>query len=321
MHINTSIRVPQLTSYAAGSNRAKGLYLNFLKKEDIIIDHKEHYIASKQLDHLHVIEVKGTFQADWHFDLPFPDCFWLHFQFTGHSERDSLPHTAMSASEYRGFYSIRDAHKIQVKAGGTWMVLLGIKIDNTATFTSEWSMLAKPTTTDQPYFSSINIGYRIKQIFEKIQQRTNTPYSLPSNIHYHLCQLIDVYHLDLKDKARSLHKEDIVIYHEAIDYITEHYMDEDINRDTIAESLGITPRKLYRALEGKHTTIHKAIQTIRLYKGREMLRETDMSVDGIAFQLNFSTAKYFYRQFVQCFGHSPSKERELHRKSKKKKKR
>src|SRR5690606_6657166 len=133
-------------------------------------------------------------------------------------------HTALSSSEYTGFYSLFDTHKIQVKAGKSWMVLLGVKVDGDASFTSEWPLLTKPTTIDQPYFSVINIGYRISQIFEKIQQSTDTPYSLRSNVHYLLCQLIEVYHQDLKDKARSLHKEDVVIYNEAIDYITEHYM-------------------------------------------------------------------------------------------------
>lgn len=297
------------------------LNLNFLTKEDITLWDGKQYIAFKQLEGLHIVEIKGTCPSDGDLDLLFPECFWLQFQFTGHSERDSLSHTALSAGEYSGFYSIRDTHKIKIKTGRIGMVLLGVKIEDTTTFTSEWPMLVKPTTMDQPYFSSITMGYRIKQIFEKIQQCTDTPYSLRGNIHYHLCQLIDVYHQDLKDKARSLHKEDIVIYHEAIDYITEHYMDEDINRDTIAKSIGITPRKLYRALQGRNTTIHKAIQTIRLYKGREMLQKTDMSVDGIAFELNFSTAKYFYRQYVQLFGHSPSREREIYGKQKKKKKR
>jgi len=315
---NDSIRIPPLQSNTASDGNLPTLNLNFLTEADIALWDGKQYMAFKQLEGLHVIEVKGTYQTDWHFDLLLPDCFWLLLQFTGHSKRDALSHTALSAGEYRGFYSIRDTHNIQVKAGKTWMVLLGVKINDTATFTSEWPQLVKPATIDQPYFSSINIGYRIRQIFEKIQQSTATPYSLRSNIHYHLCQLIEVYHQDLKDKARSLHKEDIVIYNEAIDYIVEHYMDEDINKNTIAEKLQVSSRKLYRVFEGKHTTIHSAIQTIRLYKGREMLRETDMSVDGIAFQLNFSTAHYFYKQYVQRFGHSPSKERELHRKKKKK---
>lgn len=318
---NDMIRLPPFQTEEANDRVPPMRYLNFLQQEDRPFLDGKRYIAARQLADVQVIEIKGTFEADWSFETLRPDYFWLHVQFTGHSERDTLPHTTLSASQYNGFYSIRDTHNIQVKAGRTWIVLLGIKIDDTATFVSEWPQFEKPTTIDQPYFYSINVGYRVRQIFEKIQQCTDAPYSLSSHIRYFLCQLLDVYDQDLKDKARSAHKEDIVIYHEAIDYIVEHYMDEDINRDTIAKSLGITPRKLYRALQGRNTTINKAIQTIRLHKGREMLRKTDMAVDGIAFQLNFSTAKYFYRQFVQCFGHSPSKERELYQKTKKRKKR
>ncbi|HLT86974.1 MAG TPA: AraC family transcriptional regulator [Sphingobacterium sp.] len=318
--MNDSIRISLPKSDVAADSSPPGLHFHFLTADDCILCEKKQYVSSRRIDDLHVIEVKGTFEMDWNLDLLSPECFWLHFQFIGQSERDSKSHTALSDNEYRGFYSLSEAHKIQIKAGRTSMVLLGIKMDDTTSFVSEWPRLVKPTTTDQPYFSCIHIGYRIKQIFEKIQQCKDSPYSLRSNIHYHFCQLIDVYHQDLEDKGRSLHKEDIVIYHEAIDYIVEHYMDEDINIDTIAERLNVSSRTLYRAFQDKHTTVHKAIQTIRLYKGREMLRETDMAVDGIAFQLNFSTAHYFYKQFVQCFGHSPSKERELYRKQKKKKK-
>ena len=299
----------------------RSVHLNFLTADDIIRCSEKQYVAARRMENLHIMEIKGTFESDWYVDLlGQPDCFWLHFQFIGHSERDSLPHTALSTSEYSGFYSMLDAHKIRLKAGRTSMVLLGVQLPHTPKFTSEWPRLAKPITADQPYFSSIHIGYRIKQIFEKIQQCKDTAYSLQRNMHYHFCQLIDVYHQDLNDKDRSLHKEDIVIYHQAIDDIVEHYMDEDMNIDTIAERIHVSSRRLYRTFQDKHTSVHKAIQTIRLHKGREMLRETNISVDGIAFQLNFSTAHYFYKQFVQQFGHSPTKERAMYRKSKKKKK-
>lgn len=316
---NDIIRIPLLQSNTASDGNLPTLNLNFLTEADIALWDGKQYMALKQLEGLHVIEVKGTYQTDWHFDLLLPDCFWLLFQFTGHSKRDALSHTALSAGEYRGFYSIRDTHNIQVKAGKTWMVLLGVKINDTATFTSEWPQLVKPATIDQPYFSSINIGYRIRQIFEKIQQVVDTPYSLYSKIHYHFYQLLDVYHQDLHDKARSAHKEDIVIYHEAVDYISKHFMDAYINIDTIANYLHVSTRKLYRLFKDKHLTVHSAIQTIRLYKARELLRETNEPADSIGYRVGFSYAKYFYKQYAQRFGYSPTKERELFQKSKKKK--
>lgn len=319
---NDSIRISLPKSEVAGDSSPPGLHLNFLTADDFILCEKKQYVASRQQKDMYVMEVKGTFESDWHIELPAqPDCFWLLFQFAGHSQRDKAQHTALSIDGYRGFYGMSRPQRIGIKTGRVWMVLLGLNIDNAKAFTSEWPLLKKPTTAAQPYFSRINIGYRIKQIFKKMRQFADTPYSLHGKIQDHFCQLTDVYHQDLHDKVRSLHKEDIVIYHEAIEYITEHYMDEDINIDTIAERIHVSSRKLYRAFQDKHMTVHKAIQTIRLHKGRELLRETDDSIDIIAFQLNFSTAHYFYKQFVQCFGHSPTKEREMYRKSKKKKKR
>lgn len=321
MHATESILLHPSIVLGADHDTPRGCHLNFLTEKDAPVNRGKQYIASRRMGDLHVIEVKGIFETDWSFDL-FPlSCFWLHFQFIGRSQRGDKIHTALSNSAYQGFYSGQHPSQIRVKGGKAAMVLIGIEMDDTASFTSEWPLLAEPKTVDQPYFSSIPIGYRIKQVFEKIGQYTDSRFSLYRKIYYHLCQLIEVYHQDLDDKRRAQHKEDIVIYHEAIEYITEHYMSEDINRDTIAKHLGIGVRKLYRVFEDKHITIHGAIQTIRLHKARELLRETDDSVDIIAFQLNFSTAHYFYKQYVQRFGHSPSKERELYLRSKKKKKR
>ncbi|WP_140937443.1 helix-turn-helix domain-containing protein [Sphingobacterium lumbrici] len=319
MYNNDIIITPQFTTDTISGSSPKNLFLNFMTAEDAAICDEKNYLSSKHFEDLHVIETKGLFETDWHFELLPPSCFWLVFQFIGHSERVSTTQTTLSNGEYIGFYSRDKPQKIQMKAGKTWMVLMGIKIDDAAIFTSEWPLLATSTTADHPPFSAINIGYRVKQVFEKIKQYTASPFSLQHKICYHLCQLIDIYHEDLKDKVRALQKEDLALYHQATLYIRDNYMDKDINRDKIAEVLNVSVRNLYRAFEGKDTNIKNAIQIIRLHKARELLRDTKMTVDGIAFRLHFSTAKYFYRQYMQLFGHSPSKERELHIKSKKKK--
>lgn len=315
---DSNLHIPGLSTYQRSDRCPAGRYFNFLRPQEALVHNAEQYIAYGDIRQLHAIEIKGTFHSDWHIDLLSPfDCFWLIFQFIGQSSRGAEPNTTLSTGEYCGFYSSKHPQDIRMRAGKTWLILLGAKIDLHRSFSAEWPLLAPPQTVAPLPFSSVNIGYRVKQILDKIEQFTHNPYSLHSKLHHHLCLLLDVYHQDLSDKARSQNKEDVVIYHEAIRYIHENYMDEDINRDIIAAEIGISPRKLYRAFEGRNTTIKGAIQTIRLYKGREMLRETDMLVDGIAFQLNFSSAKYFYKQYVQQFGHSPTKERELHRKKKK----
>jgi AraC-like DNA-binding protein len=316
MYKNEIINTPQFTTATTSSNSPKGLYLNFLTAKDAVIYEEKNYLSSKQLDDLYAIETKGIFHSDWYIELLPSDCFWLIFQFMGHSEPMTTLQAPLSNGKYAGFYSRDKPQKIQIKAGKTWMVVLGINVDDEISFTSEWPLFAASTKGDHPSFSAINIGYRIKQVFDKIQQCTASPFSLRHKIHFHLCQLIDIYHKDLNDNTKALQKGDIALYHQATRYISEHFMDEDINIDKIAEVLNVSVRNLYRAFEGKHTTINGAIQLIRLYKARELLRQTNTAIDGIAFQLNFSTAHYFYKRF----GHSPTKERELYGKAKKRKK-
>ena len=303
----------------SSSSLAASRYLQFLGENDLQEGSEQHFIASRSWKKCHVLEVKGDFDRDWLLRLPLKNFFWLQFQFIGQSERTIGPYSALSSGEYQGFFLHKQDSPIRIKAGRTWLVLLGIKLDKAGQFAQEWPQLAAGDRAQWHQLARMDIGYRIKQVFEKIEQVLDTPYSLRTKMVFYTAQLCDIYQQDLLDKLRSQHKEDIYIYQEAINYISEHYMDAEINSEHIAKQLGISERKLYRIFEGKHISIHSAIQTIRLYKAREMLRETKQSIDLIAADLNFSTRHYFYRQYVLRFGHSPSKERELHRRKKKKK--
>src|SRR5690606_5380236 len=84
------------------------------------------------------------------------------------------------------------------------------------------------------------------------------------------------------------------------------------NIQRIADELLTSERTLYRVFKDNGLTVNSAIRTIRIHKGREMLRTSNKSVDMIAFTLQFSTAKYFIKTYVRYFGHTPAMERKLH---------
>ncbi|TYR35397.1 helix-turn-helix transcriptional regulator [Sphingobacterium phlebotomi] len=52
----------------------------------------------------------------------------------------------------------------------------------------------------------------------------------------------------------------------AYEYILEHYMEPDLDRNRIATALGCSTRNLSRAF--RNMTIPAAIRMLRLYKGR-----------------------------------------------------
>ncbi len=66
-------------------------------------------------------------------------------------------------------------------------------------------------------------------------------------------------------------------------------------------------RKL-KALTGK--TPSRFIRSVRLYKAREMLQTTNLTVSEIAYATGFSDPNYFSRSYSEEFGESPSKARE-----------
>jgi len=123
---------------------------------------------------------------------------------------------------------------------------------------------------------------------------------------------MEIYHGDLLEQHKSVQQEDISLLHRAKAYIYANYRNEEINIRHIADALLTSERTLYRIFKDHGLTVNSAIQTIRIHKGREMLRTSELSVDMIAFALQFSSAKYFIKTYIRYFGHTPAMERKLH---------
>ena len=65
--------------------------------------------------------------------------------------------------------------------------------------------------------------------------------------------------------------------------------------------------QLYRkikALTDKSIASH--IRSIRLHKGLELLKTTDLSISEVAYDVGFSDPGYFSKTFLQEFGFLPS---------------
>lgn len=106
--------------------------------------------------------------------------------------------------------------------------------------------------------------------------------------------------------AKSL----VPLYDSAMAHIQQHFMDEQLNRITIAAALNCSTRQLSRAFEGRPMTLNAAIQLMRLYKGRELLRrKRNLPVAQIATMVHFRNAKHFTTRFKKHFGRTPSEER------------
>jgi len=95
----------------------------------------------------------------------------------------------------------------------------------------------------------------------------------------------------------------------ALTYI-RHNAANDISATDIAKHLGVSRSLLYRRFKELHgETLHQAILRFRLDRVQRLLTTTDLSIEEIAADANFSDRRVLSRQFRQAFGHTPSEHR------------
>lgn len=80
--------------------------------------------------------------------------------------------------------------------------------------------------------------------------------------------------------------------------------------DTIAETLAMSRRSLQRSLAEQGLTYSELLSETRMRRGAQWLRETDMSIAEIAFDLGYSDPSNFTRAFRQHTGVPPKTFRE-----------
>ena len=92
-----------------------------------------------------------------------------------------------------------------------------------------------------------------------------------------------------------------------LEHICSHFQEPGLTGLSLAQSLGISQRYLYRLLQetGKSFTEH--VNELRLKRACSLLAAADSSrrVSDIAFEVGFSDLTYFYRLFKAHFGDTP----------------
>ena len=97
------------------------------------------------------------------------------------------------------------------------------------------------------------------------------------------------------------------IVEKAVKYVVTNIKRPELSVEELSSHLGMSRVHLYKKLKattGK--TPVEFIRLIRLKRGAQMLRESQLNVSEIAFQLGFNNPKYFSKYFKEEFGVLPS---------------
>lgn len=95
---------------------------------------------------------------------------------------------------------------------------------------------------------------------------------------------------------------------EAIQAVETHIDQEGFGVQDLVRELGISRTLVFEKFKGLiGQTPNEFIQTIRLKRAAQLIRQSDLKIAEIAYMVGFSDPKYFSKSFQKQFGVSPSK--------------
>ena len=99
---------------------------------------------------------------------------------------------------------------------------------------------------------------------------------------------------------------------DAMRHIVRTYLhDEYPEIDIIADAIGLSPRTLQRRLNKAGTTYSELIQEVRFGTATTLLKENEIKLLDIAYELGYSDPAHFSRAFKRMAGVSPREYRSL----------
>lgn len=266
-----------------------------------------------EIDDFTLCELKGQPKELTGFELPGnkEEILWLCIQFLGGltfpSGSGSQPDTIFS------FISSGSENLLTVPVEKQWVLLLGVKGASRRKLLSEHPILQQQYDREaKNIIEAIPISNIERELLKQFSETTFGSFTTVHHIGLLLAKLYGAYiqHIETSRAQQGKDEGLIQLYHKAIKYITDNYMDGQLNLETVAVACYCSVRNLQRAFEGRPNSFKSSILLLRLYKGRELLHDRpELTVEHIAGMLFFSNAKHFATQYKKCFHRTPREER------------
>ncbi len=99
----------------------------------------------------------------------------------------------------------------------------------------------------------------------------------------------------------------------ATEYVEKNMENADFSVEMLSQELGMSRVNLYKKLlsiTGK--TPSEFIRMLRLQRGEQLLRQSQMSVSEVAYKVGFNNPRYFSKYFKEEYGEMPSDYKEKH---------
>ena len=125
--------------------------------------------------------------------------------------------------------------------------------------------------------------------------------------------LIDKFKKDiiLQPKELTVTSADEMFLQKAIDIVEQNISNPEFSIADFIEEMGASRSVLYRKLKAlTDQSISEFIKTIKLKRAAQLIKQTDMNISEIAFDLGFNDLKHFRKSFKKVFNTLPSQYRD-----------
>ena len=148
--------------------------------------------------------------------------------------------------------------------------------------------LTKPFSTRILELHVQNLLAARERLWEKFSKQVTAPVKA-AELHYY---------------RNNIDKEFLMNLTEIVD---KHFEEEDFGVEKLSRKIAMSAPILYKKLKAvTGLTVNEFIKNHRMQKAGEMLLQTNMNVNEVAFTVGYNDTKYFSREFKKKFGKTPS---------------
>ncbi len=148
----------------------------------------------------------------------------------------------------------------------------------------------------------------IKDVLETIDKTANDntgflPFCNDTAINF----MLNYFFRHMEKKEKNARLDDVV------NYIDEHFCDEDFSVEKLAKEFHYSPQHIKRLFKGISNIPPKQyIVSKRIAKAQKLLLATNKNVTEISVECGFNDQHYFSRLFKSTVGHTPREFRNIH---------
>ena len=112
-------------------------------------------------------------------------------------------------------------------------------------------------------------------------------------------------------EGKLTHKEDQGFLQQVLDIINNNLLEENMSTQFVAEKLNISTRHLYRKINDIcDKSIAEMIKDCKLHVAQNLLLNTKLTIDEIAYKSGFANRATFYKVFAERFNATPKEFRD-----------